>query len=131
MNYKFLGWFNAVGLVIILAPFILNYLKRKLFNNKSKEIRSLVKFLRKFHKPLGIVLIFTGIIHGYMALGGFRLHTGSLLYLSSILTGAMGGSFYRTKQKKFFTWHKRFAALTVGLLILHLVFPSAIYYLLN
>lgn len=131
MNFKVLGWFNAISLFIILAPFILNFLNRKLFKNKSKEIRDLVKTLRKIHKPLGLVLIFTGIIHGYMALGGLRLHTGTLLYISLILTGAMGGSFYRTKKKKFFTWHKRFAALTVGLLILHLVYPSAVYYLLN
>ena len=40
-------------------------------------------------------------IHGYMALGGFKLHTGTLLYLSIIATAGLGGSFYKTKKINF------------------------------
>lgn len=131
MSYKLLGWINAIALTIVVAPFVLNFINRNFFKNKSKEIKSLVKFLRKFHKPLGILLIVTGIIHGYMALGTFRLHTGTILYISTILTGALGGSFYRTKKRVFFIWHKRLAFLSVALLLLHLLYPSALFYLLN
>ncbi|TJX13179.1 hypothetical protein E9840_10345 [Tissierella creatinini] len=131
MDYKILGWINAISLTIVVAPFALNFLSRKLFNSKNKDIRNIVKYLRKFHKPLGIVLIVIGIIHGYMALGSLRLHTGTLLYLSIILTGALGGSFYKAKKRIFFVWHKRMAFVSVALLMLHYFYPSAIYYLLN
>ena len=70
-------------------------------------------------------------IHGYMALGAFKLHTGTLLYLSIIATAGLGGSFYKTKKKVFFTWHRRMAFVTVVMFLIHFFAPSAIYYLLN
>lgn len=70
-------------------------------------------------------------IHGYMALGAFKLHTGTLLYLSIIATTGLGGSFYKTKKKVFFTWHRRMAFITVVMFLIHFFAPSAIYYLLN
>lgn len=131
MNYRLLGQINGIALIILVLPFALNFMNRKIFRNKNIQIRSLVKFIRKFHKPLGIILIVTGIAHGYMALGSIRLHTGSILYISTILTGALGGSFHRTKKKIFFIWHKRMAFLSVALLLLHYFYPSALFYLLN
>lgn len=131
MNFRLLGWINAIALTIVLAPFVLNFINRKAFKNKNLGIRKIVSSLRKFHKPLGIILMVTGLIHGYMALGTFRLHTGTILYLSIIITGALGGSFYRTKKRNFFVWHKRMAFLSVALLLLHYFYPSALYYLLN
>ena len=131
MSYRLLGWINAIALIILVSPFALSFMNKKIFSNKNNQIRNLVKFTRKFHKPLGIILIVTGIAHGYMALGSIRLHTGSILYISTLLTGALGGSFYRTKKRAFFIWHKRMAFVSVALLLLHLVFPSALFYLLN
>jgi cytochrome b561 len=127
--YSVLGWLNAVILGVLLSPFVLGFLNKHLFKTKSKGFRDIVKLLRRFHKPLGLALAVLAPIHGYMALGGFRLHTGSLLYISAFITVALGGSFYRLKKKELFKWHKRMAAVTVLLLAVHLLFPSALRFL--
>lgn len=129
--YSVLGWLNAGILGVLLSPFLLNFLNKHIFKTKSKGFRDLVKLLRRFHKPLGITLAILAPIHGYMALGGFRLHTGTLLYLSAFITAALGGSFYKLKKRGLFQWHKRMAAVTVLLLMLHILFPSALWYLMN
>lgn len=129
--YKILGWINAILLVLIIAQFILNYTNRNFIKTDNKTFKKIQKLFKLIHKPLGITLAILGLIHGYMALGGFRLHTGSLLYLSLFITAILGGSFYKLRKKVFFLWHKRIAALTVLLLMVHIFFPDAIWYLLN
>lgn len=129
--YKILGWINAILLVMILIQFILNFSNRKFIKTDNKTFKKVQKIFKTIHKPLGIALAISGPIHGYLALGGFRLHTGSLLYLSLSITAILGGSFYKLKKRVFFLWHKRFAALTVLLLLVHLLFPDALWYIFN
>lgn len=129
--YKILGWINAILLVLILIQFLLNFSNRKFIKTDNKSFKKVQKIFKTIHKPLGITLAILGPIHGYLALGGFRIHTGSLLYLSLIITAILGGSFYKLKKRVFFLWHKRFAALTVLLLLLHLLFPDALWYIFN
>lgn len=129
--YKVLGWINGVLLLIILMQFLLNFTNRKFFRTDNKIFKKVQKIFKDIHKPLGIVLGITGPIHGYLALGGFRLHSGSLLYLSLLITAILGGSFFKLKKRVFFIWHRRFAALTVFLLLVHLIFPDALWYIFN
>lgn len=129
--YKILGWINAILLVLILIQFLLNFSNRKFIKTDNKNFKKVQKLFKIIHKPLGVALAILGPIHGYLALGGLRLHTGSLLYLSLIITAILGGIFYRLKKRFFFSWHKRFAALTVLLLLVHLVFPDALWYIFN
>lgn len=131
MNYSVTGWLSVLILLIILGPYILNTLNKKYLKTKNKTFFKVVKFLRRIHKPLGIILIISGIAHGYMALGGFRLHTGTLFYVSILITGFLGGAFFRLKKRNLFLWHKRMAAITVLLFLLHFLFPGALYYLLG
>lgn len=131
MNYSAAGWLIVIMLVIIISPYILNLLNRKVLKTKDKNFFKVVKFLRSLHKPLGLAVMILGIVHGYMALGGLRLHTGTLLYISILITGILGGAFYRLKKRPLFIWHKRMAALSVVLFLLHYFFPSAMYYLLR
>lgn len=131
MNYSAAGWLIVIILVIIISPYILNLLNRKVLKTKDKNFFKVVKFLRSLHKPLGLAVMILGIVHGYMALGGLRLHTGTLLYISILITGILGGAFYRLKKRPLFIWHKRMAALSVVLFLLHYFFPSAMYYLLR
>lgn len=131
MNYSLVGWINVVILGILVTPYFLKYLNKHFFKTKSKRFFRVLKLFRTFHKLLGLLLIVTGIIHGYMALGSLRLHTGTVLYVFIFVTGAFGGSFYKTKKKVFFIWHRRLALFTLALFLLHLLAPSAIYYLLK
>ncbi len=127
--YAVLGWINATILVVLLLPFLLSFLNRHLIRTKNVKYLNFTKIARNFHKPLGITLAVLAPIHGYLALGGFRLHTGTLLYLSAFATSVLGGSFYKLKKRPLFLWHKRMAAITVALLLLHIIMPSALYYL--
>ncbi|WP_051188407.1 hypothetical protein [Proteocatella sphenisci] len=129
--YSILGWLNAVLLTLMVMPFALIRANKMIFKGKNKNIQSLTRMLRKIHKQMGFVLVVTGIVHGYLALGGLRLHTGTLLYLSLLLTGTMGLLFYLKKKKIFLQLHRYFAALVIMLLALHLIFPSALNYFLR
>ncbi|MBE0600760.1 MAG: hypothetical protein IH607_03170 [Firmicutes bacterium] len=70
-------------------------------------------------------------IHGYLALGALRLHTGTIAGIFLLITVILGGLFFFTKKKKAFVWHKRFVAILLLFIAIHLLFPSAVYYLLN
>ena len=129
--YSILGWLNALLLILMILPFILVRANKMIFKGKNKGLQSITKLLRKVHKQMGLVLVVTGITHGYLALGGFILHTGTLLYLSLIATGSMGFLFYRKKKKILLQLHRYLAALVIALLALHLIFPSALYYIFN
>jgi hypothetical protein len=129
--YSILGWLNVVILGVLVTPYVLNFANRKFLKFKNKSLKNIVKVFRKFHKPLGLTLAVVAIVHGYLALGSLRIHTGSLLYLSVIITAAFGGSFYKLKKRVLFKMHKIFAGISILLLLLHLFYPSAIYYLLN
>ena len=131
MNYALLGWLSVIAFVVVLLPYVLNLLNKKFIKTKNKTFFKLVKFLRSLHKPFGIVLIVLGLIHGYMALRSLRLHTGTLFYIAILVTGILGGSFYKLKKKELFVWHKRMAIVAVVLFFLHYFFPSAMYYLLR
>lgn len=128
---SFLGWLNVTLLGLIVLPYILNLLNRKLIKTKSDEFKSLIKFLRKLHKPFGVILAVVALVHGYLALRAIRLHTGTVLYISMFLTVLVGGSFYKFKKKQLFVWHKRLAVITVLLLLLHILYPNALWYLFN
>lgn len=121
--YAILGWINIGIIVIITSPFWLKRINKHIFNN-NRDINKVVKGLRKLHKPLGISLVLLGIIHGYLALGAIKLHTGIILLLSIMITVTLGGIFYRKKYKVVFQWHKRMALIAVILVLIHLIFPG-------
>ncbi len=132
MSYSNLGWLNLILIGVLITPYVLKFLNRKVFKTKNDLYKKTIAFFRKIHKPLGIAILIIPLIHGYMALGTlFRLHTGTLLYLSILITASLGGSFFKLKKKKLFVWHKRMAFITVILFLIHFYFPSAIYNLLN
>lgn len=128
---SFLGWLNVVLLVLILLPFVLNLLNRKIIKTKNENFKKALKFLRKLHKPMGIILAIIALVHGYLGLRAIRLHTGTLLYVCMFSTAVLGGAFFKFKKKQLFVWHKRFALLTVLLLLLHIFYPNALWYLFN
>lgn len=129
--YSILGWLNALLLTLMILPFILVRANKMIFKGKNKGLQTITKLLRKWHKQMGAVLVVTGITHGYLALGGFILHTGILLYLALLATGSMGFLFYRKKKKILLQLHRYLAALVIALLALHLIFPSALDYIFN
>ena len=131
MDYATIGWTNIFIVAVLVSPFVLTRLNKSLFNHKNKKLQSAIKFLRKLHKPFGFVLLIISAIHGWLALGSLRLHTGTILYATFFISGLLGIGFHKTKNKNLFTWHRRLVWVSVALLAVHLLMPGAVYQLMN
>lgn len=129
--YVWLGWLNVAFLAVMTAPYWLRFLNQRTLRLKDGAYGKTIKVLRALHKPLGVAVVLIAAVHGYLALGAFRLHTGTILGTSVLLTALFGLSFYLAKKKFLFTWHKRLALLSILLLLVHLLFPGAVYFLLR
>ena len=125
--YAILGWVNVGITVVMLSPFVLRVLHGK--KRGSAAYLKTQKILRTLHKPLGVVLLISAAVHGYLALGALRFHTGTVAGAVLSATVVLGTVFFATRKKSVFTWHRYAAGLFVALLILHLIVPSAFYYL--
>lgn len=122
MNYEVLGWISAWILAIQLAPFVIRMLlKYKVpYSDQLKKLRMV---LRKVHKPLGLMLLFIPAVHGFMALGTFRLHTGSLVGMAAAVAVLSGISFHYLKKKALLTWHRGLGITAGFFLMVHLLMP--------
>ena len=129
--YVLLGWFNVVLIGIMTAPYWLRFLNNHTLHMKGGAYGKTIKTLRAIHKPLGGAILLIALLHGYLAWGTLRLHTGTMLWLSILITASLGAVFFFTKKKGVFVWHKRMALLVIIVLLVHLIFPGAVYYLLR
>lgn len=129
--YVILGWTNVIVLGVLLTPSVINFLNRNFLKMRFLTLTKITKPLKTLHNPLGLIILILPLIHGYLAMGTIRIHTGSLLYTFILLTAILGGSFYRLKERNLFIWHKIMAFVSFLLFLLHLFFPKAIYYLLR
>lgn len=129
--YILIGRLNLALLLIMTAPYWLRFLNAHTLHLQGGTYARVVRLLRRIHKPLGGVILILALIHGYLALGSFRIHTGTLLWLSIAATASLGLAFFLSKKKALFVWHKRMVLVSILLLLLHLIFPSAIYYLMR
>lgn len=129
--YKILGLINIALLAGITSPFWLRQLNQWFFGRKSPALIKWTKRMRAVHKPLGACLLLSALVHGYLALGAPRLHTGSIVGVMIFTTVLLGALFFITKKAVIFTWHKRAALITVILVFVHLLFPNLFYYILG
>lgn len=126
--YKTLGIISLVLVILITAPYWLRTLNSWTVKTKDKRFMNLIKFMRKLHKPLGLALVVVAVWHGYLALN-LRLHTGLLAFAGFVVTAGFGGAFHMTKNKKFFKAHKTMALVSVLLMVVHLIWPNALWQL--
>ena len=127
--YAVLGWINIAALVVMTSPYWLRLINKYAFKNKSKALARGAKALRMAHKPLGIALVASVLAHGFLALNALRLHTGTLAAIMLIVTAALGATFYFLKKKPMLIAHRTMALLLVLLVLIHLIFPSALWQL--
>ena len=127
--YRILGYVNIMLLITVTSPYWLRRFNQRFFTEKKPAFASWIKRLRKIHKPLGVSLVLLSLLHGYLALGSLRLHTGSVAWVMILIVVILGGLFYKKKKAVFFTWHKRAALIMVLFVLLHLWVPDAFYYI--
>jgi hypothetical protein len=129
MIYAVLGWVNVAAVIVMTLPYWLRLLNKHAFKGKNAALARVSKVLRAVHKPLGLALAALVIVHGILALGALRLHTGTLAGVALIVTAALGAAFYFRKKKPLLTAHRAAALLLALLVLAHLIFPSAVWQL--
>ncbi len=114
-----------VLLLLYLASFpLLLYLNKKIFKGKNKNFNKSLKIGRKIHPYVGVVLIISGSLHGFLKLGGsFILHTGSLLIIALMINGVIGFIYRKSHNRTYAKTHRILGVIVVGLFILHYVNP--------
>ena len=79
-----LGWLN-IGLIALM--FALFPIKRSYLKYRKSSYLKVYRKVRVFHPLLGLIIIIIGLVHGFLALGTIKLHTGTLVLISIITMG--------------------------------------------
>lgn len=111
----FFAFFNSFTILILVVTGIIKS-KPQLISKLSARKK---KILHTAHRHAGRTIPITGLIHGYLALGGFRFHPGYILYALILFNIIAIMLFKKTKKKVFFKIHKYFPVLIVMMLSLH------------
>lgn len=123
--YSFFGWLSAGILLVLILPFILIRVNKYTFKTRDAKFFNLIKVLRSLHKPLGILFLATAFYHGYLVLGRITMHTGTVLFVSILLSAVMGGTYFRTKNNSALKAHRFLALASVLLFLIHFFYPYA------
>jgi|GEM_PF-279804 len=124
--YILLGWINLSLFAIVTSHLWLRFLNKHLFHSEKARFKNFIKTLRQIHKPLGIVLVGLAFIHGFLALGTIRPHTGLLAAAVLAAAAALGAAYFFSKKKALFALHRWVVAAIACLIVIHLVFPNAL-----
>ncbi len=127
--YKIFGWINVAIVIIMISPFILRWLNSHVFKSDKPALAMIVNMLRTLHKILGGLLFASVITHAVLALGAWRWHTGIILGIAAATAAILAIMFYIFKKKWLFLTHRILAGVAILLLLVHLIFPSALYYI--
>ncbi len=111
----FFAFFNSFTVLILITTGILK--TKPTFMKKQSDHKK--KIIHTAHRHAGRTILVTGLIHGYLALGGFRFHPGQILYALILLNVVFIVLFKKTKKKVFFKLHKYFPIVIVAMLSLH------------
>lgn len=125
---EILGFFNIFLVVVLASPFLLRLINKWFLHTKEKWYFSLLKLLHTIHKIAAGILVVSIIAHGYLALGGVRLHTGTVTGACFIVTAVLGLSYYLTKKPVLLKVHRVFLFVSVACLVVHLLFPFLLGY---
>jgi hypothetical protein len=117
------GLVNAT-LLLLLASFpVLIHINKTHLKGKNKKFNQLLKMLRKVHPIGGIILVLSGIVHGYLKLGKFAFHTGSLIIIALLLGGIVGFMYKKTKKRQYALLHRVIGITSILALALHYLNP--------
>lgn len=118
-----LGWVNIALLAVITSPLWLRKLNQWIFHIPMKKLGKVLKVLRAIHKPLGIALVVMIPVHGFLQLGGLRLHTGTVAWAAGLAVVCVGLLYFFLRKPALLKTHRWLALAFVALAVVHLLFP--------
>lgn len=121
---KYLSWFNVILLFFLLSFPLALELNKRIFRGKKKKFNKILKNGRRIHPYAGLLLIVTGLIHGYIKLDGtLKFHTGSLLLIILIINGFIGFYYKKKHNKRLATTHRIVGMAVAAAFLLHYISP--------
>jgi uncharacterized protein with FMN-binding domain len=121
LNFGF-AWISILLTVVLSIIYVLRKIIVK-SKNKNAYLLTLNKSLRKYHKLLGILLVITGLIHGYFSSESIlSLSLGTVAWIVSILLGLNWMA--RKKLSKYKSWiyyHRILTLVFILTIVLHVV----------
>ncbi|MDW7672370.1 MAG: hypothetical protein SCK57_07760 [Bacillota bacterium] len=119
-QYQVMGWVNVI-LVVLMGS--IYPIKEKMKTNK--KLIPVYRKVRVIHPIVGILMIVGALIHGTMALGRIRLHSGTLIVVVLIIMALVAFSGPRVKafKKNWRTVHRSLGVLVFVLVLAHLIWP--------
>lgn len=119
----FLGWLNftlLLGLALLMPL--------KMLAADQRAIRPFYNTAGRTHPWIGCLLIISGLMHGYLALGGLRPHTGLVLVTVVTLNGAVAafGPQIKGIRPCWRRLHRGLGLLALGALVIHLFWRGLI-----
>ncbi|MFN3692092.1 MAG: hypothetical protein ACK4R7_04280 [Fervidobacterium sp.] len=119
--FRILGTIAAVLLFFQIALFVFRRIY-KYSPKKPKFFIPFLKFLKNAHIYTGISLLIIGFVHGILALGTIRLHTGWIFWF--VIASSFVGYLMRNKiGKKWIFIHRIVGLILIGLFFIHKFFP--------
>jgi len=112
------AWLATISVVLLSIIYILRKVAGK---NKESFLYKINRLLRKRHKVIGLIAIVSSLLHGlYSSLPILSGNKGTFAFVAIILLG-LSFIFIKKLKGKWAKSHRALAALTCGLLILHVV----------
>lgn len=126
MKFLFNIWLARVGLLTAFLLCIIYYLKAAHTMSPTPFVlfcRKANRLLRKLHKPLGVLLVIIGLMHGFLSSESvFSLSPGTLSWIVSVLLGVNWMIRKRlAKYKGWMYYHRILTLLFVLTLAYHIV----------
>ena len=115
-----LGWFNIALIGVSFLPFILRRFRKHVLKKPNKQLNAILKFLSKIHPFIGMALLITSFIHGYLAVGLIRLHTGYVAWFLIVVMFAIRVWGKVSKSRYWLSLHRAVAMLLLLALLLHI-----------
>ncbi|AKL95563.1 hypothetical protein CACET_c21160 [Clostridium aceticum] len=122
----FLGWLN---IFLILFAIALYPVKKASMIFLRKNIIKSIKWIKYYrimstlHPYVGGLIVLVGCLHSYLAMGGFKLHSGSFILGTVILMGmiAILGRKIKGFNKSWRLTHKILGVFVFAFIINHLL----------
>jgi len=115
---------NVVILIGLVSFPALIELNKRVLKGKNRTMNKIIMNGRKVHPVMGLVLIVSGMVHGYLKLDGvLQLHTGHLLVLALIGNAVLGFVFKKKRKRALALAHRLVGVLIVLAFFVHYLNP--------
>ncbi|QHI73523.1 hypothetical protein [Aminipila terrae] len=124
------GWITVWGFCFEVLNYFIKFINKKYISKLPKEKKKLVdlyrtvmKFIIKFHKPVGIITVAAAITHLILMAVFVRISISGIigvsLMLSLLALGLYGVFINKNRNGKWFKLHRAIAFVLIVIIIIH------------